>query len=433
MQAIRAKINTKINNGLSYFSAKTSLPKEVTQYTDVGRTGTKIRLIDSALTFVKGSLQPIATALLNPVVLKTVGLGAAAVSGTALTGGTLGVAILIIVVIAVQIQKRRVGLRNLEKLLNIIQVICTQLFITNSIINELSRYFNVPLNETIQKEIETRIDSLSKYVFGLFDQTEEATTRLGWVAKKMGSSFKYSYRWLNQNRINTEIVNNLTIINSLYDALFSQLEFELDEMEFKCRDNNSESDCEFICTKYKMADSGNIIYIFDSSKKEDENKNTILSKYENLGVDKKTNYEEAYIYWTQNSNLYQLLKSKKTQRDEFFTSVIKTLTAQKDIVKEIDAIAADPSKVSAEEVIKSDDAATNIKIIDDTKVEILSDIKPPHEEKEPQPGGGRTSTKKSIMYQMKQLFKTNKMLINKCKKCKNTYRKRKYRRFTKKR
>jgi hypothetical protein len=248
-------------------------------------------------------------------------------------------------------------------------------------------YFDVPLNETTTKEIKSRIDSLMKYVFGLFhiqpEDTETLSKRLLHVDLNISGKFKFAYRWINQNRINSEIVNGLTVINSLYSQLFSQLYFELMEKEHRCTDPEfKESSCKFISIKYapkpknqldaeygsKPQDpvaqqtTSDTLFLFNTSLIRDKDAVTVLSilekNFDPSAEEIFHSYKEAYLYWTENSILYKLLNSKEHARNELFTTMVSNLSTQQILVDQIkDGITNPPNDTYSSDgshVINSD-------------------------------------------------------------------------------
>lgn len=487
---------------------------------DVGRKGTLVRLVDSASAFLRSTGFPYAIALISsPIGVST--LGAAGITATTLTGGTAGLAILIVIMITVQIAKRTKGEKALQDLLRLVQVVCVELYITNAIINELSMYFNVPLNERIKAEIKSRIDSLMEYVFKLFhikpDPPKDEKKSWSSIDLDISGKIKYVYRWVNQTRINSEIVNGLTVINSLYSQLFSQLYFELMEKEHLCTDpNNKDPKCKFISMEYKEKpktepekDTGSEkgstkslstnsstsslstsstsllseisdpeqeqvskstpknLFMFNSTDKlfmleEDEIDNTNgnpisnesqLNLSENATISTSNDkakqlkmsidfavafnekftqvgaptilytYKDAYLYWTKNSNLYELLKSKEEVQTELFNIMINNLSTQTDLIKEVN-----DSIYVVTHGLKRTDAVGKLAI--DKRDD--KDKKTEHGVTHYQGGYYR----KKIATQLNNVFKKNEMLIRKMAKRvkpKRTRNKRKYRKLTRRR
>jgi len=437
---------------------------------NVGRDGTMIRMADSVLTFTRSTFYPIVgTMLATSIATNTVGI-TLGLTATTLTGGIGGLAILLLVMVSVQIAKRTKGEKALQGLLRLVQVVCVQLYITNAIINELSSYFDVPLNQTTTKEIKSRIDSLMKYVFGLFhiqpEDTETLSKRLLHVDLNISGKFKYAYRWINQNRINSEIVNGLTVINSLYSQLFSQLYFELMEKEHRCTEAASEDiKCKFISIKYApkpknkldaeygsnpqdpvaQQTTSDTLFLFNTSLIRDKDAVTVLSilekNFEPSAEEIFHSYKEAYLYWTENSILYKLLNSKEHERNELFTTMVSNLSTQQILVDQIkDGITNPPNNNTYEtdgsHVINSDRV---VNMVHDHHGH--DDGHSSHHSGDFGHYGGSIHTgggyyRKKIATQLNNVFKKNEMLIRKMAKRvkpKRTRNKRKYRKLTRRR
>jgi hypothetical protein len=281
--------------------------------------------IDTATTTIQ---QTRVGVLIGLPFLAMFGVSTASVAATVGTGGIAAIAIIFVIAVAAKIQKKTEGVGALNKFLKMITLLFTQLLITNAVIIELSTLFNIKLNESLVAEINNKLNDVTKQILSLAPvvtakkDTEDKKSIIGNLTRKaknvasqvynirISQIIDNAHKLFNQDRLTAGILKDVNILNGLFIALQFQLNMQINEKQALCiggiDDNDiyaerKKKECDFnpnFTASTLIKDKDKMEKNFTFTKKGGNNEEPVL-----------TTYRDAYLYWTENSENYQKLKS----------------------------------------------------------------------------------------------------------------------------
>ena len=263
------------------------------------------------------SFNGVKSLIVSNVPLIQLGTGATLFTGSnLLTGGSISVAAVLLIAVIAKVRQQHKEHTELVNMLDEVELICSQLLNSILVLQELAVFFDISLPDETVEDIQNRLNSITVCIVSISSPTR----------------FQLIKNFMNSNNIKSTIITNLTMINSHFNILFAQVDLMLREKEltatgyeFDAVYNNNE----WIFVKEPNGNTNNLC--------------TITAPTNGCHVIY-TNYDEAYLFWAENSKYYKNMKLTGTikpqsentsQKSTSYLSKILYGVSQ-DVIKQID-------------------------------------------------------------------------------------------------